>query len=178
MLLLAFVLVANATRAETFKVSEDDQKITIVTPQLEAVIRKKGYVSGVAAGTLKDVKTGFRESGFGLDIVDWIMEPGSDEAYRDQLDPELIYRFNNAYHGKTPKRSIEGPQICTQAKEVSPEVVRGKDFVAVRTSYTYKTAAPGKMTGSTDSVAATRAGPAATRCAARTAGLSVSRQRA
>ncbi len=145
--LLSFC-VASAPRAETFEVSEDDQKITIVTPQLEAVIRKKGYVSGVAAGTLKDLKTGFRESGFGLDIVDWIMEPGSDEAYRDRLNPELVYRFNNPYHGKTPKRSIEGPQICTQAKEVSPAVVRGTDFVAVRTSYTYKTAAPGKMTGS------------------------------
>ena len=145
---LLVICVTNATRAETFGVSADDQKVTIVTPQLEAAIRKKGYVSGVAGGTLKDVKTGFRDAGFGLDIVDWIMEPGSDEAYRDQLNSELIYRFNNAYHGKTPKRSIEGPQICTQAKEVAPEVVRGKDFVAVRTSYTYKTAAPGRMTGS------------------------------
>ena len=63
-----------------------------MTPHLEAAIRKKGYVSGVAAGTLKDVKTGFREAVFGLDIADWIMEPGSDEAYRDQLNPELIYR--------------------------------------------------------------------------------------
>jgi hypothetical protein len=146
--LLIFCFVASATRAESFEVFEDDQKITILTPQLEAVIHKKGYVSGVAAGTLKDLQTGFRESGFGLDIVDWIMEPGSDEAYRDQLHPELVYRFNTPYHGKTPKRSIEGPQICTQAKEVSPEVVRGKDFVAVRTSYNYRTAAPGKMAGS------------------------------
>ena len=142
------LFVAPASRAETFDISEDDDQITIVTPQLEASIRKKGYVSGVAAGSLKDTKTGFRDAGFGLDIVDWIMEPGSDEAYRDTLNPELVYRFNTPYHGKTPKRSIEGPQICTQAKEVSPEVIRGKDFVAVRTSYSYKTAAPGKMTGS------------------------------
>jgi hypothetical protein len=108
-------------------------KITLVAPHLEAVIHKKGYVSGFAAETLKDVKTGFRDSGFGLDIVDWIMEPGSDEAYRDRLNSELIYRFNNPYHGKTAKRSIEGPQICTQAKEVSPEVVRGTDQVPFRT---------------------------------------------
>jgi hypothetical protein len=141
-------LVVPASRAETYDISEDDDQITIVTPQLEASIRKKGYVSGVAAGSLKDTKTGFRDAGFGLDIVDWIMEPGSDEAYRDTLNPELVYRFNTPYHGKTPKRSIEGPQICTKAKEVLPEVIRGKDFVAVRTSYNYKTAAPGKMTGS------------------------------
>jgi hypothetical protein len=83
-----------------------------------------------------------------LDIVDWIMEPGSDESYRDQLPAEMIYRFGNAYHGKTPKRSIEGPQICTQAKQLKPEVVRGSDFLAVRMSFNYLTAAPGKKTGS------------------------------
>ena len=148
MLLLAFPFSWRATRAEMYEVSEDDRKITIATPQLEAVIHKKGYVTGIAAGTLKDLKTGFREAGFGLDIVDWIMEPGSDEAYRDRLEPELVYQFNNPYHGRTPKRSLEGPQICTQAKEVSSQVVRGTDFVAVRTSYRYKIAAPGKMTGS------------------------------
>src|SRR5690606_34650840 len=48
----------------------------------------------------------------------------------------------------TPKRSIEGPQICTQARELSPEVVRGKDFIAVKQQFRYRTAAPGKKTGS------------------------------
>ena len=102
----------------------------------------------MAAGSLVDKKTGFRDAGFGLDIVDWIMEPGSDEAYRGQLDPELVYDFNNSYHGKRPKRSIEGPQICTQARELDQVVIRGKDFVAVRQEFTYRTAAPGKNTGS------------------------------
>ena len=86
--------VAISAPADTFEVVEDEDQISIVTPQLEAVIRKQGYVSGVAGGTFKDKKTGFRDAGFGLDIVDWIMEPGSDEGYRDTLDPELIYRFN------------------------------------------------------------------------------------
>jgi hypothetical protein len=139
---------APMSRAESIQVTEDDEQIVIVTPQLEAAIRKRGYVSGVAAGSLLDKKTGFRDVGFGLDIVDWIMEPGSDEAYRDQLDPELVYAFNTPYHGTTPKRSLEGPQICTRAKQVSPAVIRGSDFVAVRTSYQYRTAAPGKQTGS------------------------------
>jgi hypothetical protein len=133
---------------EMFKISEDDDQIRIVTPELEAAIQKKGYVSGIARGSFVDKKTGFRDAGFGLDIVDWIMEPGSDEAYRDKLDAELVYRYNTTYHGKTPKRSIEGPQICTRAREVAPEVIRGDDFVAVRTSFQYKTAAPGKKTGS------------------------------
>ena len=123
---LVSLFAARALLADTFHISEDDDQITIVTPQLEASIRKKGYVSGVAGGSLRDTKTGFRDAGFGLDIVDWIMEPGSDEAYRDTLNRELVYRFNTPYHGKTPKRSIEGPQICTQAKEVSPEELSAK----------------------------------------------------
>ena len=131
------------------QVTEDDAQIKIVTPHLEAVVRKRGYVTGVAAGSFLDTRTGFRDAGYGLDIVDWIMEPGSDEAYRDQLPKEMVYQFGNAYHGKRAKRSIEGPQICTQAKELSPEVIRGKDFIAVRQSFQYKTAAPGKKAGST-----------------------------
>lgn len=128
------------------KVQEDGDKIVITTPQLEATFKKKGYVSGVSS--LVDRKTGLRDLGFGLDIVDWIMEPGSDEADRDRLPKEMIYTFNNAYHGKTPKRSIEGPQICTQAKQLDLTVLKGDDFTAVTTKHNYTTAAPGKKTGS------------------------------
>ena len=129
-------------------IQETDQKIVLSTSQLQAVVAKKGYVTGVAGGSFLDRKTNFKDAGFGLDIVDWIMEPGSDEPYRDRLDKELVYQFNNSYHGKTPKRSIEGPQICTQAKQLSPRAIQGKDFVAVKTDWNYKTAAPGKKTGS------------------------------
>ena len=151
-LLLSFVLwAAPAAAAEPadIRVTDSETEIKIETPQLEAVIRKRGYVSGVKAQSFLDKKTGFRDAGFGLDIVDWIMEPGSDAAYREQLPREMVYEFGNPYHGKTPKRSIEGPQICTQAKELAPRVIRGKDFVAVTMSFKYQTAAPGKKTGST-----------------------------
>jgi hypothetical protein len=131
-----------------YDVTENDEQIKIETPQLEAVVRKKGYVTGIAAGSLLDKQTGFRDAGFGLDIVDWIMEPGSDEAYRDQLPGEMVYQFGNSYHGNGQKRSIEGPQICTQAKELDPQVIRGKNFVGIEQSYNYKTAAPGKKAGS------------------------------
>ena len=147
--LAAALALPVAAAAAEYTVTENDQELRIVTPQLEAAVRKQGYVSGVAAQSYLDKKSGFRDPGFGLDIVDWIMEPGSDEAYRDQLGSELIYRANNAYHGSHAKRSIEGPQICTQARELQPEVVRGKDFVAVRQSFKYRTAAPGKKIGST-----------------------------
>jgi hypothetical protein len=143
-------LLFRATAANTlpFEISENTNEIYIGTAQLEAVIKKRGYVSGVAGGTLLDKKTGFRDVGFGLDIVDWIMEPGSDEAYRDQLPGDLPYQFNNLFHGNRAKRSIEGPQICTQAKELAPQVIRGDGFVAVKSSYRYHLAAPGKKTGS------------------------------
>jgi hypothetical protein len=134
--------------AAEYSVSENDNEIKISTPQLEAVVRKNGYVTGVAAQSFLDKKSRFRDAGFGLDIVDWIMEPGSDEAYRDKLDKELVYHFGNSYHGNIPKRSIEGPQICTQARELQPVVIRGKNFVAVRQDYKYRTAAPGRKTGS------------------------------
>jgi hypothetical protein len=144
------LLIASTAPARgEIRVDETDQRITIATPQLDAAINKKGYVSGIAGGSFVDQLTGFHDAGFGLDIVDWIMEPGSDEAYRAQLPKEMVYQFGNAYHGKTPKRSVEGPQICTQAKDVSPAVIRGKDFVAIKTAWNYRTAAPGKKAGST-----------------------------
>ena len=146
--LMYLLLGLSSLVADEFRVTETDDEIKIETSKLEAVIRKKGYVTGVKAGSFLDKQTGFRDVGYGLDIVDWIMEPGSDEAYRDKLDKELVYQFGNPYHGKTPKRSIEGPQICTQAKELSPRVIRGKDFLAVRMEFRYRTAAPGKKTGS------------------------------
>lgn len=130
------------------KISEDDERISISTPYLEATIRKQGYVSGVAGGSLLDKKTGFRDVGFGLDIVDWIMEPGSDKRYADQLPDHMVYRYDNAYHGKRPKRSIEGPQICTKAGRVESEIIRGDDFTAVKLWYRYKLAAPGHKPGS------------------------------
>jgi hypothetical protein len=76
------------------------------------------------------------------------MEPGKDDAYRDQLPDHMVYQYGNSYHGGTAKRSIEGPQICTKAGRINVEVIRGKDFVAVRNTYRYTLAAPGHKPGS------------------------------
>jgi len=144
---------ARLQAADEFQISEDGDRIRIQSSALEAAVRKHGYVSGIEGRSLLDRKTGFRDAGFGLDIVDWIMEPGSDEAYRDQLPGDLPYLFNNAHHGRRAKRSIEGPQICTQAGRLEPRVIRGpgtgtQAFVAIQQDYTYRLAAPGKQTGS------------------------------
>ena len=76
------------------------------------------------------------------------MEPGSDEAYRKELPGDLPYVFGDKFHGQRPKRSIEGPQVCTQAKALQPRVIQGRDFVAVEQSWNYTLAAPGKTAGS------------------------------
>jgi len=147
--LLPLAILLQAARAGDLATEEVEDEIRIETPHLKAAIRKKGYVTGVAAQSLVDKKSGFGDVGFGLDIADWIMEPGSDESYRDQLEKELIYEFGNPWHGKTPKRSIEGPQICTQAKELHPTVTIGTDCILIEQSFKFRTAAPGRQTGST-----------------------------
>ena len=52
-------------------------------------------------------------------------------------------------HGDLPKHYVEGPQICTQAKELKPEVVKGADFVAIRQRYTFHKPGNGYKAGST-----------------------------
>ena len=143
-LTVVLILTAADWLPAQIEVKEDANRIEISTPQLNAAVNKKGYVTGIASGSFFDKKTGFYDPGFGLDIVDWIMEAGSDEAYRDQLDGELVYKFGNLVHGKTAKRSIEGPQICTRAKELDPKVIKGGDFVVIKQQFQYRTAAPGK----------------------------------
>jgi uncharacterized membrane protein YbhN (UPF0104 family) len=148
MLFLAGASVGQGLDNRPFQVTVDDQRIKLVGPRLEASIRKVGYVSGVEGKSLLDKATGSRDLGYGLDIADWIMEPGSDETYRDQLPGDLPYTFNNLVHGKRAKRSIEGPQICTKAGKLSPTLISGTDFVAVKQDFTYRLAAPGKVAGS------------------------------
>jgi hypothetical protein len=155
-----------AVRAAGIEVIEDDNGIKIRTPEVEAVIRKKSSrglttyaVSGVAATSFLDRKTGFREQGFGLDIVDWLMEAGSDEAYRDRLDKELIYHFNNDLHAGAGRPSAPDPgqglhcchygasllSLWSITMEHRYTTMIG---IAVTMEHRYTTAAPGKKTGS------------------------------
>lgn len=112
--------------------------IQIATPQIEASIATAGYVSGVSAGTFLDRKTGARDLGHGLDIVDFLLEP----APADQPIPKGQYEFGNKVHGDIPKRYVEGPQICTRAGRLPVEVLPGPGFVAIRMTYRWQTAYP------------------------------------
>jgi hypothetical protein len=134
------LLPAVAPAQPALKVTQTDEYVQIDSDTLQARVRKKGYVSGVAEGTLLDRKTGARDIGFGLHIMDFLMAPG----WRDD-----DYTREKKYHGDLPKHYVEGPQICTQARELKPEVVEGKDFVAVRLRYQFHKPGKGYRAGST-----------------------------
>src|SRR6476646_1667080 len=107
---------------------------------LVARIQTKGYVSGTAAGGLLDKKTKARDLGFGLHIMDFLLAPGwRDDGYSREAK----------YHGNLPKHYVEGPQICTKAKELKPEITRGKGFVAVTCRFAFTEPGKGYKAGST-----------------------------
>src|SRR5262245_36866831 len=137
--ILLLPVVTTAQDAAKIAVKETQDQLVIETDCLAAKVRKKGYVSGMAAGSFLDRKTGARDAGFGLHIMDFLLAPGwKDDGY--SRDPKL--------HGNLPKHYIEGPQICTQARELKPEVIRGRGFVAVRLRFRFTQPAKGMKAGS------------------------------
>jgi hypothetical protein len=137
LLFLPFPRLARA--AEPIRVEETPDAVHVETDALKATIVKKGYVSGIAAGSFLDRKTGARDIGFGLHIWDFLMAPGwRDDGY--ERDPKI--------HGDLPKHYVEGPQICTQAKQLPVEVIRGDEFVAVRMRFQFTKPGAGYKAGS------------------------------
>ena len=127
----------------------DGANIQIETDFLKAQVNTEGYVSGVAAGKLLDKTTGARDLGFGLSIVDFLLEEGKD----DPDDPHA-YHWGDELHGNIPKRYVELPQICTQARKIPFEVVKsetngqlGKSIV-VKQWFNWTIATRGRKRGS------------------------------
>lgn len=159
----------TADDADWVQVTETEREISIETDLIAAVIPKrdpKQWMTGIEKGTFLDKTTGFREVGDGLMVVDWLMEAGSDAAWADQViapdghgtgryswhenatDPAQREYLRLAHGTSHRKRVVEGPQLCHRMKPVEPEVIRGEDFVAVRTRYRFEYAAPGREAGS------------------------------
>ncbi len=155
--------------ADWARVTDDGRAIKIETDRLEAVIPKKDpkhWMTGIEKGTFLDKATGFREAGDGLMVIDWLMEAGSDADWQDKViapdghgvgrytwyenetDPAVRSYALMAHGSSHRKRVVEGPQLCHRMKPVEPEIIRAKDFVAVRTTYKYEYAAPGRKAGS------------------------------
>jgi hypothetical protein len=154
------------------QVTEDERRIEIETDMLKAAIPKKDpkhWMTGIEKESFVDKTTGFHSVGDGLMVVDWLMEPGSDDEYlkhpgfqfakdgygisrylwyENESDPGRRYYAIMSHGTSHRKRVIEGPQLCHRMGPVQPEIIRGDDFVAVKTTYRYKYAAPGKKPGS------------------------------
>ena len=160
---------AAAGADDWVRVIEDENRIKIETDRLEAAIPKKNpkhWMTGIEKGSFLDKATGFREIGDGLMVIDWLMEPGSDADWADEViakdgngvgryswytnetDPERRHYRIMSHGSSHRKRMVEGPQLCHRMKPVEPEVIRGADFVAVKTSYRFEYAAPGRKPGS------------------------------
>src|SRR5262245_20051178 len=160
---------AQPKDADWARATEDDRAIKIETDRLEAVIPKKNpkqWMTGIEKGSFLDKATGFREIGDGLMVIDWLMEAGSDAAWSEKViapdghgvgrytwfenetDPARRNYALMAHGSSHRKRMVEGPQLCHRMKPVQPEVIRGKDFVAVTTIHKYEYAAPGRLPGS------------------------------
>lgn len=171
LLVLASVAVGYAAPPEGpyARATEDDRAITIDTDKIQAVIPKKNpkhWMTGIEKGSFLDKTTGAREIGDGLMVIDWLMEAGSDAEWSDQViapdghgvgrytwyenstDPNQREYARMAHGTSHRKRMVEGPQLCHRMKPVQPEIIRGKDFVAVKTTYQYEYAAPGRKPGS------------------------------
>lgn len=164
------IAIDPAMAADWGQVTEDDRAIHIETDKLQATIPKrepKHWMTGIEKHSFVDKATGFHEVGDGLMVVDWLMEAGSDAEFADKViapeghgtgrytwyenetDPGRR-EYARMAHGTTHrKRMVEGPQLCHRMKPVQPEVIRGEDFFAVKTTYQFEYAAPGRKPGST-----------------------------
>jgi len=129
------------------EVQQEPGIVRIETDRLQAEIRPVAeYVSGVRAGTFTDKQTGARELGFGLDIVDFLLE--TDPLPEGEHPPGHRYELSRAYHGDIPKSYVELPQICTQARRLNHGVDRGPNHVVVRQWWQYTDATAGYRPGS------------------------------
>jgi hypothetical protein len=97
-------------------------RILVETKHLHAAIATEGYVSGVAAGSFVDTKTGARDLGFGLSIVDFLLEPGRPGL----TDPRRAVRLRNT-PCRPPRQTLRrGPPDLHAGGRLPATVIRGK----------------------------------------------------
>ena len=137
--LIPAFLMSLPAQAGPIKLTRADDHLQVETDCLSVRINTKGYVSGTAGGTFIDKKTGAHDLGHGLQIMDFLLGPGErDDGYMDAK-----------VHGKIAKHYVEGPQICTQAKVLTPKIEEGADFLAIHFNYTFTKPGKGYKAGST-----------------------------
>jgi len=132
---------------EYAKIKMAEGHAIIDTDSVSAEVWPKGYVSGVKSGTFRDKRTGATDLGHGLDIVDFLMQPGRHPK-EDDLPAEQQYNRDTSVHGVIEKHYVELPQICTQAKDIPIDIIQSQDFVAVKQHWTWTVATLGYEPGS------------------------------
>ena len=118
-------------------VRQEEKLIRIETDCYQATIQTEGYVSGISAGSFIDKRTGVSDLSFGLCITDFLLEPGIDD---EETSADFCYNWGDVIHGDIPKRYVELPQICTQARKLPYKILEGKDFVAVKQWFNWSSA--------------------------------------
>jgi hypothetical protein len=92
-------------------------RIKVETGHYRASIATAGYVTGVAAGSFVDTKTGAHDLGFGLSIVDFLLEPADPKP----AIPAGQYTFGpgDKVHGNIVDLSYHEPSIITSTEFVA-----------------------------------------------------------
>ena len=112
-----FGWLATHCAAAEIQVREVKDGLEIETDQLAARIKRRATSAAsppAASSTRRRVRA---TSASACTSWTFCMAPGwRDDGYT--RDPK--------FHGDLPKHYVEGPQICTQAKELKPEIVRGQ----------------------------------------------------
>lgn len=126
-------------------IRREGTEIFLETDSLSVQVTTEGYVSGVKANSLLDHRTGARDLGFGLDIVDFLLEPLADEPGQNEAHR---YSRDVMHHGHMPKRYVELPQICTGARRLAARTFSGEGFVGVKQCFRYTEATYGRQPGS------------------------------
>jgi hypothetical protein len=63
---VVIVCCASVLPGEDIEVRDTAERIVISTPQLQATVNKKDYVTRIAGGSFVDRKIGFKDAGYGL----------------------------------------------------------------------------------------------------------------
>ena len=86
-------------------------RIKVETGHYRASIATAGYVTGVAAGSFVDTKTGAHDLGFGLSIVDFLLEPA---------DPKRAIPAGQYTFGPGTRSTATSPNATSKAPRSVP----------------------------------------------------------
>ena len=73
----------------------DGSVLCIETHEYFAAVQTEGYVSGVKGGSFVDKSTGARDRGFGLCVVDCLLELGHDDDSTHPVLHQTSFRISS-----------------------------------------------------------------------------------